>query len=373
MKKFKICMFIDRIRRKLVYVCLGSMLLLSACGEQNKDEFHTEAKSENLSENQIEEYLETSVPELIDYKQFIEKQSNGEAHLIVESDFSLLKIGDRRFYPVYVGEQWDDHRVNWEWFYVSGQMDEILWYDLVDDEYYSLEEWRNSKEYRTLDDCLTIMEKSCKQQENGFDIEIHYPELKGMEDVEKEERINQLIEVEAKRLIPQERDIPDEWIDDGYITCVFLDYDVKFVNNNIISILYEGMDGCMVKGLDGAVMASTIDLQAEEVIKLSNVVTDMEQLYSWLLEDRFQNITLWDGTAGSDLISEEYKGERRNLLMDALTETSNEHPFVEWYTDGMNLVIMSKSPYGANEYSEYAESLESIEEVISQEFLNKLD
>ena len=151
MKKFKICMLIDRIRRKLIYVCLGSMLLLSACGEQNTDEFHTEAKSENLSENQIEEYLETFVPELIDYKQFIEKRSSGKAHLIAETDFSLLKIGEKQFYPVYIGEQWDNHRVNWEWFYVSEQMDEILWYDLVNDEFYSLEEWRNSKEYRTLD------------------------------------------------------------------------------------------------------------------------------------------------------------------------------------------------------------------------------
>lgn len=132
-------------------MCLGSILLLSACGEQNTDEFHTEAKSENLSENQIEEYLETSVPELMNYKHFIEKQSSGKAHLIVETDFSLLKIGEKKFYSVYIGEQWDDHRVNWEWFYVSEQMDEILWYNLVNDEFYSLEEWRNSKEYRTLD------------------------------------------------------------------------------------------------------------------------------------------------------------------------------------------------------------------------------
>ena len=96
----------------------------------------------------MEEYLETSVPELTSYKQFIEEQSSGEAHLIVEMNFTLLKIGEKNFYPIYVGEQWDDHRVNWEWFYVSEQMDEILWYNLADDEFYSLEEWRNSKEYR---------------------------------------------------------------------------------------------------------------------------------------------------------------------------------------------------------------------------------
>ena len=59
--------------------------------------------------------------------------------------------------------------------------------------------------------------------------------------------------------------------------------------------------------------------------------------------------------------------------MDELTGASNEHPFIEWYTDGMNLVIVSRSPYGASEYNEYAESLESIEEIISQDFLNKLD
>ena len=272
MKKFRTCMFIERIRRKLVYVWLSSMLLLSACGERNTDEF------------------------------------------------------------------------------------------------YSPEEWRNSKEYRTLDDCLTVMEKTYKQQENGFDIEIFYPELQGMEDTEKEERINQLIEAEAKRLIPKERDVADEWIDDGYITCVFLDYEVKLLNNNMISILYKGMDGCMVKGLDGAVMATTIDLQTEDVIKLSNVVTDMEQLYSWLLDDRFQSITRWDGTAGSNLISEEYRGEREILLMDALTGTANEHSFIEWYTDGTNLIIVSKSPYGAEDYNEYAANLESIQKIISREF-----
>lgn len=100
---------------------------------------------------QIEEYLEASVSELENYKRFIECHSNGESHLIVEARFSLLNIGGKEFYPVYVGEQWEDHRVNWEWFYVSEQMDEILWYDILDDDFYTLEEWRNSKQYREID------------------------------------------------------------------------------------------------------------------------------------------------------------------------------------------------------------------------------
>lgn len=142
----------------VIIICFAFVFLIS-CQQEIEDGvqpdtilYDNKNSVSGLDETiKIEEYLETSVPELINYKQFIEKQSNGKAHLIVETDISLLKIEEKKFYPVYVGEQWDDHRVNWEWFYVSEQMDEILWYDLINDEFYSLEEWRNSKEYRTVD------------------------------------------------------------------------------------------------------------------------------------------------------------------------------------------------------------------------------
>lgn len=45
----------------------------------------------------IEEYLETSVSELTDYKQFIKNQSSGEAHLLVETNSSLRKIGEKKY------------------------------------------------------------------------------------------------------------------------------------------------------------------------------------------------------------------------------------------------------------------------------------
>lgn len=140
----------------VIITCIASVFLFGCQWEVENDTKQNTILSDNDTFNinetiKIEEYLVTSVPELANYKRFIEQQSNGESHLIVETKFSLLKIGETKFYPVYVGEQWDDHRVNWEWFYVSEQMDEILWYNLVDDEFYSLEEWRNSKQYRTVD------------------------------------------------------------------------------------------------------------------------------------------------------------------------------------------------------------------------------
>lgn len=221
-------------------------------------------------------------------------------------------------------------------------------------------------------DYFSIIKKIYEQKEDGLDIEIFYPQLQGMEDAEKEERINQLIEVEAQRLIPKRRGFSEECIEDGYVMCVFLDYEIQFLNSNIISILYKGMNGCIVKGLDGAVMATTIDLNTEEIIKLSDIITDMEKLCCWLLSDRFQGITLWEGVASNSLLSEEYKNERKVWLMDALNGISEEHAYIEWYTDGMNLVIVSTSPYGMEDYNEYAASLESVQNVISQVFLKKL-
>ena len=117
----------------------GKIMLAYRIQRGIEDDVKPQNSTFDLDEKiKMEEYLETSVSELTSYKQFIEEQSSGEAHLIVEMNFSLLKIGEKNFYPIYVGEQWDDHRVNWEWFYVSEQMDEILWYNLADDEFYSL-------------------------------------------------------------------------------------------------------------------------------------------------------------------------------------------------------------------------------------------
>ena len=56
-----------------------------------------------------------------------------------------------KYYAVYVGEQWDDHCVNWDWFYVSETFDEVLWGYMIDWQIYTLSEWRISPYYRQLE------------------------------------------------------------------------------------------------------------------------------------------------------------------------------------------------------------------------------
>lgn len=93
------------------------------------------------------------MPELKAYKAWIHEKSRGQAFFIAEAGSGLEEIcidgtAAGRYYFVYVGEQWEDHRVNWDWFLVSENMDEVLWYDIREGKYLTLDEWRASDSYR---------------------------------------------------------------------------------------------------------------------------------------------------------------------------------------------------------------------------------
>lgn len=102
---------------------------------------------------EIELCLYANVPELKAYETWICEKSQGKASFITETKSGPEEIyidGNvaGRYYFIYVGEQWDDHNVNWDWFLVSENMDEVLWYDLIEGKYQPLEEWRASDNYR---------------------------------------------------------------------------------------------------------------------------------------------------------------------------------------------------------------------------------
>lgn len=92
------------------------------------------------------------VSELEEISLFIEKQSKGQAHLVIQAlEPVVIWESDNPYYPVYVGEEWDDgHRINWYWFYVCSNSSNVYF-----NTYYTnmeeLNEWRNS------DSCLKEM------------------------------------------------------------------------------------------------------------------------------------------------------------------------------------------------------------------------
>lgn len=168
---------------KWIYVCIAfSFLLCSLSGCSNKknddadknqennvlieeSEDKNTAQSEDNTEGNgydignyaaIVNFMRENIPELKTYAEFVEQESEGNATFIIDPNFTTEELyvdGEfwGNYYYVYTGEVWEDHRANWDWFLVSEDLDEILWWDIVEIKYLTLDEWRQSSSYRILE------------------------------------------------------------------------------------------------------------------------------------------------------------------------------------------------------------------------------
>ncbi len=116
------------------------LILLSTRNIQDSHQIYLEnCSSKMIKEDVFQSFLLRNIPEINNYAKYIWNKSKGEAclyiqvHEIVEMDISN-KVDNKRYYPIYVGEKWENHNVNWEWFYVSEDMDVVYWYDVVEGE-----------------------------------------------------------------------------------------------------------------------------------------------------------------------------------------------------------------------------------------------
>lgn len=110
---------------------------------------------EIIDDGGLHDILLEKVPEIREYESYIREMSSGEAHLVIQTYEEVeMTVGDEgekeKYYPIYIGEQWKDHRVNWEWFYIHEDLQQIYWYDVVEDTLFPLEEWRSTDKYREL-------------------------------------------------------------------------------------------------------------------------------------------------------------------------------------------------------------------------------
>lgn len=210
----------------------------------------------------------------------------------------------------------------------------------------------------------------CRQQEyleydGEREIYIDYPQLSGMadKDKEKEKRLNALIKKDALKIM--ERDTSDS----EYCFTAGLDYEVKYLDDRIISILYEGWNGYITpgQGYPATAMATTIDIEEEKILALEDAVADYDVLHDMLMADAFENTSKWDGVAGQHTVSQDYDYKSYSTLMEDLGGDDED---IEWHIDDGHFVIVVLN--GIADYNEYAVGLQEAKDFLKKDFWQKI-
>ena len=180
---------------------------------------------------------------------------------------------------------------------------------------------------------LFIVKKEYRNQRRNNDIQVFYPQIQGLDDQ---------IRKDATRLVSGELYKNDNlWHN--------LDYKIKFVNGEIISILYKGFSGVNI-GYPGAglrtypeILTTTVDIEEGKILRLEDIVTDFDTLCEMLIEDEFEGITKWDGVAGNT-VSQQYGYPKESVdwIKERMIEgwVSRDATNFDWYTDGSRFVIV---------------------------------
>lgn len=200
-------------------------------------------------------------------------------------------------------------------------------------------------------------------QSGRNDIKIFYPQIYGIGDGGKEACINTIIKENALKQVRGELFLARELIHK-------LDYEVKFLNGGLVSIVYKGKCGGIEGRLPPTAFATNIDIREGKLLKLKDVVIDLGVLWEMLLEDRFENVTMWDGMKGDATVGERYS-RRKDDLFELLQaeEWDMIGSNVSWYTDGAHFVILLDEGLT---YNEFSIDISEVEEILDKGFLEKL-
>lgn len=211
------------------------------------------------------------------------------------------------------------------------------------------------------DSSVSFTERELQLSDEQYETFIVYPQLSGMKDKEKEKRLNALIEKDAMKIL--EHDNPD----DEWCFSAILNYEIKYRDNQIVSILYKGSYGAILPGTGqpDTAMVTNIDIEEEKILSLEDIIADYNVLYDMLMADKFENTTKWEGQAGQYKISEEYSSAER-----LMKELKGDDEDIEWYIDDEYFVIVILG--GCTDYNEYAISLQDARLFLQKDFIKRI-
>lgn len=119
--------------------------------DYNKDReyFNVLTKSDTESaDTELITYLENNVNEVKSFVQTLGNNKDGVSAVVYVERYPDSSSSDkymRDYYGIYVGESHSDHNVNVYRFAINKDTKEILYYDVADNKYLTLDDWRKSK------------------------------------------------------------------------------------------------------------------------------------------------------------------------------------------------------------------------------------
>lgn len=118
----------------------------------NKDSnYFVQSESDKSSidntDNELSNYLINNVSEVKSFVDSLKNNENAKGIVYVERypDKNSSNIYIRDYYGLYVGEEHSDHNVNIYRFAINKDTKDILYYDVVNDKYESLSDWRKNR------------------------------------------------------------------------------------------------------------------------------------------------------------------------------------------------------------------------------------
>jgi len=118
---------------------------------ENIDEYMETSWYNKETANSVYSYLDKNVPEIMAFALYLDEQSGDEINQMAQirsfPDENSDNIMERDYFAVYIGENHHEYIVNWQWFYVNKNLNEILHGEIISGECETLEQWRNSEYY----------------------------------------------------------------------------------------------------------------------------------------------------------------------------------------------------------------------------------
>lgn len=133
----------------IVVTCNRSTRTVKEITNNGDESYFSSMLSTNTnSDDEIVQYLINNVNEVSSFVNSLKSNTNGVKAIVYverEPDSNSSNEYLKNYYGVYVGESYPDHNVNIYRFAVNKDTKEILYYDVVNDKYETLSEWRQNK------------------------------------------------------------------------------------------------------------------------------------------------------------------------------------------------------------------------------------